>query len=90
MTASKALPVMAKKATSPMLAKAFDAHALETAAQVERLEQVVELIGKTPRGKTCPAIDGIIDEGEGIMKDAEDDTVRDARNARRCAGCGTL
>lgn len=46
--------------------------------QVERLEQVFELIGKAPRGKTCPAIDGIIEEGEEIMKEAEDDTDRDA------------
>ncbi len=74
----KALPKMAKKATSTKLAKAFDAHAAETEAQVERLEQVFELIGKAPRGKTCPAIDGIIEEGEEIMKEAEDDTVRDA------------
>lgn len=74
----KALPKMARKATSPKLAKAFEAHTDETEAQVERLEQVFELIGKSPRGKTCPAIDGILEEGEEIMKEAEDDTVRDA------------
>src|SRR5690606_10647288 len=34
---------------------------------VERLQQVFEIIGKTPRGKTCPAIDGIIEEGEEVM-----------------------
>jgi len=74
----KVLPKMAKKATSTKLAKAFDAHVAQTEKQVERLEQVFELIGKAPRGKTCPAIDGIIEEGEEIMKEAEDDTVRDA------------
>ena len=74
----KALPKMAKKASSPKLAAAFQAHIAETEAQVERLEQVFRLIGKAARGKTCPAIDGIIDEGEEIMKEAEIGTVRDA------------
>jgi ferritin-like metal-binding protein YciE len=74
----KTLPKMAKKASSESLAAAFEAHIEETEAQVERLEQVFELIGKAPRGKTCPAIDGIIEEGEEIMKEAKDDTVRDA------------
>jgi len=74
----RALPKMAKKASSPSLAKAFETHIAETEAQVERLEEVFDLIGKAPRGKTCPAIDGIIEEGEEIMKDAKDDTVRDA------------
>ena len=74
----KALPKMAKKATSPKLTKAFEKHLRETEGQVERLEEVFTLIGKAARGKTCPAIDGIIEEGEDIMKEAEDDTVRDA------------
>jgi ferritin-like metal-binding protein YciE len=74
----KALPKMAKKASSPRLADAFRAHVDQTESQVERLNQVFELLGKAPRGKTCPAIDGIIEEGEEIMKEAETDTVRDA------------
>lgn len=74
----KALPKMAKKASSPKLAQAFEAHGAETEAQVERLEKIFELLGKSPRGKTCPAIDGIIEEGDEIMKDAEKGTVRDA------------
>ncbi len=74
----KALPKMAKKASSPKLAKAFDMHVAETEAHVDRLEQVFELMGKAPRGKTCPAIDGIIEEGEEIMKETKDPTVRDA------------
>ena len=74
----KALPKMVKKASSPNLAKAFEMHIAETEGQVERLEEIFELIGKAPRGKTCPAIDGIIEEGEEIMKEAETDTVRDA------------
>jgi len=74
----RALPKMARKAASAKLGKAFEAHVAETEAQVERLDQVFEIIGKAPRGKTCPAIDGIIEEGEEIMKEAETDTVRDA------------
>lgn len=74
----KALPKMAKKAGSPKLAQAFEAHLAETEGQVERLEEVFELIGKSARGKTCAAIDGILEEGEEIMKEAENDTVRDA------------
>jgi ferritin-like metal-binding protein YciE len=74
----KALPKMAKKASSPNLSKAFEGHIVETEAQVERLEEIFELLGKLARGKTCPAIDGIIEEGEEIMKEAKDDTVRDA------------
>jgi ferritin-like metal-binding protein YciE len=74
----KALPKMGQNAGSPNLATAFEMHIAETDAQVERLEEVFELIGNAPRGKTCPAIDGILEEGEEIKKDANDDTVRDA------------
>jgi ferritin-like metal-binding protein YciE len=75
---AKALPKMAKKASSPDLAAAFTAHLEETEGQIERLEQIFELIGKAARGKKCPAIEGILEEGTEIMEEAEDDTVRDA------------
>jgi ferritin-like metal-binding protein YciE len=74
----KALPKMAKKASSKKLQTAFTKHQKETEKQVERLEQVFELLGKRASGKKCPAIDGIIEEGEEVMKEAEDDTIRDA------------
>jgi len=74
----KALPKMAKKATSEDLSAAFEKHRVETEGQVERLEQVFEIIGKAPRGKKCLAIEGIIGEAEELMKEAESDTVRDA------------
>jgi ferritin-like metal-binding protein YciE len=74
----KALPKMAKKATSPDLAAAFEKHFEETEHQVARLEKVFKILGKAARGKKCPAIDGIIEEGEEIIKEAKDDTVRDA------------
>jgi ferritin-like metal-binding protein YciE len=63
----KALPKMAKAATSDKLRAAFEKHHDETEGQVERLEQIFELLGKPARGKTCDAIMGILDEGKEIM-----------------------
>lgn len=74
----KALPKMAKAAQSPQLKKAFEKHREETEGQVERLESVFELLGKRPQGKTCPAIDGIIEEGEEIIEDYKDTAALDA------------
>ncbi len=65
----KALPKMAKGAESEALSAAFLKHKEETQGQIERLEQVFEIIGKRAQGKTCPAIDGIIEEGEEILED---------------------
>ena len=64
----KALPKMAKAATSDKLRAAFEKHHEETEAQVERLEEIFELLGKPARGKKCEAIEGIIDEGKDIME----------------------
>jgi len=74
----KALPKMAKNATSPELEKAFLQHRDETETQVERLEKAFEMIGKTAKGKKCEAIIGLVEEGEEVIKEAEDDDVRDA------------
>jgi ferritin-like metal-binding protein YciE len=74
----KGLPKMAKKASSRKLQQAFTKHQKETEHQVERLEEVFKLLGKRAAGKDCPAIDGILEEGEEVMKEAKDDTVRDA------------
>jgi ferritin-like metal-binding protein YciE len=63
----KALPKMAKAAQSDKLRAAFEKHHDETEGQVERLEQVFELINAPARGKTCDAIQGILDEGKEIM-----------------------
>lgn len=63
----KALPKMAKAASSDKLRAAFEKHFNETEGQVERLEEVFELIEKPARGKTCDAIQGILDEGKEIM-----------------------
>ncbi|WP_028345476.1 ferritin-like domain-containing protein [Bradyrhizobium murdochi] len=64
----KALPKMAKAATSDNLRAAFEKHHEETEAHVERLEEIFELLGKPARGKKCEAIEGIIDEGKDIME----------------------
>jgi ferritin-like metal-binding protein YciE len=64
-----ALPKMAKAAHNPDLRAAFEKHEGETEEQVARLEQVFEAIEKKPQGKKCPAIDGIIEEGQEIIKD---------------------
>jgi ferritin-like metal-binding protein YciE len=63
----KALPKMAKAAHSSKLRAAFEKHHGETEGQVERLEQIFELIDKPARSKTCEAIQGILDEGKEIM-----------------------
>jgi ferritin-like metal-binding protein YciE len=62
-----ALPKMAKATRSEELASAFQQHRDETEQQVERLEQVFHAIDQQPKGKKCPGIDGIIEEGKEIM-----------------------
>ncbi len=74
----KTLPKMAKATTSDELRAGFEQHLVETEGHVERLEQVFELIGKTPRGKTCDAILGIIDEGKTIMDEFKGTPALDA------------
>ena len=74
----KALPKMAKKAGHEELKAAFNEHVQMTNAQVQRLEQVFEMIGVKPRAKKCPAMDGLVAEAEELMKEAEDEDVRDA------------
>jgi ferritin-like metal-binding protein YciE len=65
----KALPKMAKAAQADKLRAAFEKHHGETEGQVERLEQIFELLDKPARGKTCDAIQGILDEGKEIMEE---------------------
>jgi ferritin-like metal-binding protein YciE len=74
----KNLPKMARKAASEDLGSAFEEHIEQTEGQVVRLERIFEMIGKAPRGKRCPAIDGLAEEAGEIIDEAKDDTVRDA------------
>ena len=75
---TKALPKMAKAATSEVLRDAFEAHLEETRGHVERLEQVMEGLGEKVRGKHCDGIEGIIEEGKSVMEEDFDDTTMDA------------
>ena len=74
----KALPKMAKAAHSDQLRAAFEKHHRETEGQVKRLERVFELIDKPARGKTCDAIQGILDEGKEIMDEYKGTEALDA------------
>lgn len=74
----KALPKMARGAQVPELKEAFLKHREETEGQVERLKQVFEIIGKRPQGKTCAAIEGIIEEGEEILDEFKGTPALDA------------
>ena len=73
-----ALPKMAKAAQNDDLAAAFEKHHGETEEQISRLEQVFELIEEKPQGKKCPAIDGIIEEGQEIIKEYKGSPALDA------------
>lgn len=72
------LKKMIRGAKSPDLKAAFETHLQETEGQVERLVQVFELLGKPARGKTCPAIDGILEEGQEILEEFKDSDALDA------------
>jgi ferritin-like metal-binding protein YciE len=74
----KALPKMAKKASSEDLRSAFEEHLQQTEGQVDRLEQIFTMLGKSARGKKCAAIEGLTNEADEVIKEAKTDTVRDA------------
>lgn len=74
----KALPKMAKAASSDELKDAFEKHLEQTKSHVERLEEVFEEIGETPKGKPCRAMKGLIKEGSEILHKEGEDSVIDA------------
>jgi ferritin-like metal-binding protein YciE len=74
----KTLPKMARAAQSEQLKAAFEKHKDQTEAQIERLQQVFEILGKRAQGKTCDAIEGIISEGEEIMDEYKGTAALDA------------
>ena len=75
---TKAIPKMAKNATSEELIDALESHLEETKGQVERCEQVFEILGKKAQAKKCEAMDGLIREAQDIMETTEEGPVRDA------------
>lgn len=74
----KALPKMAKAADSDELREAFENHQKETEEQVERLEQVFEELDRPARGKTCQAIQGMVDEAKEVMSEFKGSDALDA------------
>ena len=73
-----ALPKMAKAAQNDDLTAAFEKHQAETEDQISRLEQVFELIEQKPQGKKCAAIEGILEEGQEIIKEYKGSPALDA------------
>ncbi len=74
----KALPKMAKAASSAELKNAFNQHLEQTKEQVRRLDHIFEELGKAPRGKKCIGMRGIIEEGSELIKEKADPSVKDA------------
>jgi ferritin-like metal-binding protein YciE len=75
---TRALPRMAKAASTPQLRKALEDHLEVTREQVRRLEQVFEEIGAPAKGKTCQAMKGLIEEGQELVKEGLESEVLDA------------
>jgi ferritin-like metal-binding protein YciE len=75
---TKALPKMAKNATSTELSEAIENHLAETEEQVAKVERVFEIIGKKPQAKKCEAMDGLIKEAQEIMKESDEGAMMDA------------
>ncbi len=74
----KALPKMAKAATSNDLRNAFETHLRETEKQIDRLDMVFEKLGEKAKGEKCKAMEGIIKEAEDMMSENADSDVMDA------------
>lgn len=75
---TKALPKMSKAATSDDLRAAFDEHLRVTRRQVERLEQIFKELDEKPTGKKCAGMEGLIEEGEELIEEADASFVLDA------------
>jgi len=75
---TKALPKLAKAASSDDLRTAFESHLEETRGHVDRLEQVFESLEESARGKHCEGIAGIVEEGKAIMDEDFDEATMDA------------
>jgi ferritin-like metal-binding protein YciE len=66
---TKALPKMAKAASSQELRMSFETHLKETEKQIERLEQIMKDLGEKPGGTVCKGMKGLIEEGDELMKE---------------------
>jgi ferritin-like metal-binding protein YciE len=74
----KALPKMAKAASSDTLRQGFEQHLEQTKGHVQRLEKIFQALGESPKGKTCKGMQGLIEEGSEATDENYEDTVMDA------------
>ena len=74
---TRALPRMAKAASSPELRNGFEDHLKQTQGHVERLEEIFEMLDEKPGGKKCAGMEGLINEGAEVMGDDFEDDVMD-------------
>jgi ferritin-like metal-binding protein YciE len=74
----KALPKMAKGASSQALQEGFEDHLEQTKGHVERLEQIFQLLDKSPRAEHCKAMEGLIEEGSQLLEEEGEAHVKDA------------
>src|SRR5256885_10375155 len=75
---TKALPKMAKAASNEQLAKGFKDHLEQTEEHVNRLEQILESLDQSTRGRKCKGMEGLIEEGSEMIDEDAEDEVRDA------------
>ncbi len=77
---TKALPKLAKGTTSPELKEAFESHLQETIGQIERLDQIFDILGKPKphRAKLCHGMHGVLEEGAEVLEETEKGELRDA------------
>jgi ferritin-like metal-binding protein YciE len=75
---TKALPKLIEKANNPELKDALQEHLDVTNEQIKRLEQIFHILGEKASGETCKGMKGVLAEGDSVVGDAEDNSVRDA------------
>jgi len=80
----RALPKIAKSASTPELQEALRSHLEETKGHVSRLEQIAEIVGKKLTGKTCVGMKGVLEEGSEVLEETEKGMVRDAALISAC------
>jgi ferritin-like metal-binding protein YciE len=74
----KALPKMAKAASSEELSQGFEEHLEQTRGHVQRLEKIFQSLGESPKGKKCKGMEGLVAEGAEVMEEDFEDSVMDA------------
>src|SRR6202022_5058672 len=74
----KALPKMAKAASSDELRQGFEQHLEQTKGHVQRLEKIFQALGESPKGKKCKGMEGLIEEGSEVMEEDYEGSVLDA------------